>query len=458
MTERYIPESAVRELREFILHARGHTSPASDASPHISAALVLAHRLLATAAPQPAPTDADILNALMFCDDSVRLVGGMVRDDAPVGEVRRCVVGMVRYALERFASTQSTPAPEPEGLREALEFYADRKRYENGSVEIERGDGTYDDSIEILEDEGAVARQALARPAAAEGVEGKSDPFGLSVGDYVLATKYGDGDPGDQWCVGFYDGLLPKVNGPRAMVADGSGKNFRGNGFRRVEPITEDEGRALLAYPSESTLPIWERLAKVRALASDDGEGSPMGDDNGMLRVDLENGAVMFVQNPTAAAELEWQARYGNVEHYRFQIAALLAGYESLMDPNMRLGEAIRRLRIARREYKRALTDAAHQPDAGEEEIAMTDARERLEASRDRMEAAGINAILGFPNRVDDAMPEGPSTDSGWIDAGVWVASRDSGATDDEQLYYIDPSVPEPGRYHVWLKLEENDE
>jgi hypothetical protein len=92
-----------------------------------------------------------------------------------------------------------------------------------------------------------------------------------------------------------------------------------------------------------------------------------MGDDNAALRVDLENGAIMFVQNPTAAAELEWQARYGNVEHYRFQVASLLSGYQSLLDPHMRLGEAIRRLRIARREYKRALDAAAHQPDAGEE-------------------------------------------------------------------------------------------
>ena len=48
--------------------------------------------------------------------------------------------------------------------------------------------------------------------------------------------------------------------------------------------------------------------------------------------------------------------------------------------------------------------------------------------------------------------------DSGWIDAGVWVASRDSGATDDEQMYYIDPSVPEPGRYRVWLKPKEDTE
>jgi hypothetical protein len=29
----------------------------------------------------------------------------------------------------------------------------------------------------------------------------------LNKGDYVVATKYGDGDPKDQFCIGFIEGL-----------------------------------------------------------------------------------------------------------------------------------------------------------------------------------------------------------------------------------------------------------
>jgi hypothetical protein len=69
----------------------------------------------------------------------------------------------------------------------------------------------------------------------------------MERGDYVLATKYADGDPGDSYCVGFYDGVLDNVAGlTRHLVVDGEGKQFRRNGHRRVEPITDAEGRWLI--------------------------------------------------------------------------------------------------------------------------------------------------------------------------------------------------------------------
>lgn len=72
----------------------------------------------------------------------------------------------------------------------------------------------------------------------------------LTKGDYVLATKYSDGDPMDHWCVGFYDGVTaPHYNPPRFDVVDSNGRNFRGNGFRRIEKITEAEGRHMLSKP-----------------------------------------------------------------------------------------------------------------------------------------------------------------------------------------------------------------
>lgn len=80
-------------------------------------------------------------------------------------------------------------------------------------------------------------------------------------GDYVLATKYDDGDPGDQWSVGFYDRTDERG---RHYVTDADGKQFRGNGFRRVERIGPGRGawlleRAQLIASSDRSLWDWAR-------------------------------------------------------------------------------------------------------------------------------------------------------------------------------------------------------
>jgi hypothetical protein len=67
----------------------------------------------------------------------------------------------------------------------------------------------------------------------------------MKVGDYVLATKYNDGDPCDQWAVGFYDGKLAGSH-DRHMVKDSNGFHLRANGFRRCEKISHDLGVWLL--------------------------------------------------------------------------------------------------------------------------------------------------------------------------------------------------------------------
>lgn len=64
-------------------------------------------------------------------------------------------------------------------------------------------------------------------------------------GDYVLATKYFDGDTGDQYVIGFYECALD-YDPPRHKIVDNDGKQFRANGFRRVEKITEAEGRWMI--------------------------------------------------------------------------------------------------------------------------------------------------------------------------------------------------------------------
>lgn len=90
----------------------------------------------------------------------------------------------------------------------------------------------------------------------------------LEIGDYVLATKWGDGDPCDQFCVGFVSGFLNKST-LRYDIVDGDGNLFRGNGFRRAEKITAEEGEELLKiFPKIANQPgpsLWDHLNRIRA-------------------------------------------------------------------------------------------------------------------------------------------------------------------------------------------------
>lgn len=92
----------------------------------------------------------------------------------------------------------------------------------------------------------------------------------LKKGDYVLATKYVDGDPCDHFCVGFYDSVLPKAGSNRHNIVDGNGNLFRHNGFRRVEIITRGEGEKLLAlFPEIGDKPgrsVWWHLDCIRGV------------------------------------------------------------------------------------------------------------------------------------------------------------------------------------------------
>ena len=89
----------------------------------------------------------------------------------------------------------------------------------------------------------------------------------LSTGDYVLATKYKDGDPQDHWYVGFLDLVSIRGDGIRYYVKDNNGKLFRRNGFRWVKRINPNEGRWPLEHKEEiemSGLSLWEWLTLLR--------------------------------------------------------------------------------------------------------------------------------------------------------------------------------------------------
>lgn len=65
-------------------------------------------------------------------------------------------------------------------------------------------------------------------------------------GDYVLATKYSDGDPGDNFCVGYYDREITVGSEIRHLVVDNHGDQLRHNGFRRVARISSKRGTWIL--------------------------------------------------------------------------------------------------------------------------------------------------------------------------------------------------------------------
>ena len=97
--------------------------------------------------------------------------------------------------------------------------------------------------------------------------EPKREPLSderITKGEYVLATKWGDGDPGDHWGVGFYD----RFENGRHYVVDRAGKQIRGNGFRRVGRITVDVGRWLLSAAKSleasppGTVNLWTMLTE----------------------------------------------------------------------------------------------------------------------------------------------------------------------------------------------------
>jgi hypothetical protein len=67
-------------------------------------------------------------------------------------------------------------------------------------------------------------------------------------GDYVVATKYADGDPGDHFCIGFYQDNYDHYGQTRHIVIDGEGKPFRGNGFRRVACIGAKRGAWMVEH------------------------------------------------------------------------------------------------------------------------------------------------------------------------------------------------------------------
>lgn len=86
----------------------------------------------------------------------------------------------------------------------------------------------------------------------------------MQKGQYIVATKYADGDPLDQFCVGFWGGFT-NHKPVRYIVLDAEGQPFRGNGFRRVKKITAEIGEMILQNTSKiesSGVSVWNWVRK----------------------------------------------------------------------------------------------------------------------------------------------------------------------------------------------------
>lgn len=87
----------------------------------------------------------------------------------------------------------------------------------------------------------------------------------IEVGDYVLATKYKDGDPMDPFCVG----RVTAIYHDRYDVMFWSGDIDVERSYRRVHKITPDEGAELISlFPEISDQlggpSLWTHLKKIR--------------------------------------------------------------------------------------------------------------------------------------------------------------------------------------------------
>jgi hypothetical protein len=78
----------------------------------------------------------------------------------------------------------------------------------------------------------------------------------LQVGDYVFACRWGDGEQGDPWAVGWIDSI--SLDQPVPHVSLSGSKR----GWRRAMKITEEQGHRICSlYPLAEPLSHQERLA-----------------------------------------------------------------------------------------------------------------------------------------------------------------------------------------------------
>lgn len=96
-------------------------------------------------------------------------------------------------------------------------------------------------------------------------------PSDVKAGDYVLGTKFTDGDPGDPWAVGIYVDSYDHFGTIRHRVIHANGELIYGRrGFERVGRISDEYGEWLLSISKHleasppGTVNLWGMMG-VRA-------------------------------------------------------------------------------------------------------------------------------------------------------------------------------------------------
>lgn len=87
--------------------------------------------------------------------------------------------------------------------------------------------------------------------------------FNMKVGQYVLVSKWSDGNSKDPWGVGFYK----STENERHFIADNDGNLIRVNGFRRMKKISANEGEYFINNGVDieiSGMSIWKILKQYR--------------------------------------------------------------------------------------------------------------------------------------------------------------------------------------------------
>ena len=89
--------------------------------------------------------------------------------------------------------------------------------------------------------------------------------------DYVLATKYHDGNSAEGWCVGFFDRTEKGEVQDRHFIVSITGLQFRaGSGYRRMSKISKARGEFILSNVDNIELSHrslwWWKRCKIDAL------------------------------------------------------------------------------------------------------------------------------------------------------------------------------------------------
>jgi len=116
--------------------------------------------------------------------------------------------------------------------------------------------GEYCEAAETLQKLPSIIHELLLRALDVIALKNMQESDPPDPGDYVLATKYTDGDPWDGWVIGYYDKKLRD----RHLIIDENGAQFRHNGFRRVAKIDQARGSFMITnmeFISNSGKSLW---------------------------------------------------------------------------------------------------------------------------------------------------------------------------------------------------------